>query len=105
MSIVLSFFLVLFLIIVLLYGFKQVLQNSNQKGWFQKFGLQSQNLQVCESLTLDPKRRVVILRVLNDEYVILLGIQNETVLGKVNHQPFADLLTEKGTDVDDAKVL
>ena len=40
----------------------------------------SKRLSIIESMSLDPKRRVVLIRRDNSEHLVLLGIQNEQII-------------------------
>lgn len=40
----------------------------------------SKRLAIIESMSLDPKRRVVLIRRDNAEHLVLLGIQNEQII-------------------------
>lgn len=58
-----------------------------QRGWlFQQltgltgFKPAERRLAITETLVVDPRRRVVILRIDDEEQVILLGAQEETIL-------------------------
>lgn len=67
-------------VIGLLFGFLYTLRYLQQKQWFAKLGLQPKNIQVMESFALDAKRRIVWVRHESDAYLILLGINQDTVL-------------------------
>ena len=40
----------------------------------------SKRLSIIESMSLDPKRRVVLIRRDNAEHLVLLGVQNEQII-------------------------
>jgi flagellar biogenesis protein FliO len=79
-SVIAIFFLVIALLIGVLLLIRMVVSGRLGQTWFKKMGLQPRNLEVMESLVLDPKRRLVVVRHAEASYLILLGNTTETVL-------------------------
>lgn len=79
---ILAAFLVVF---GLMFGLLFLIRFMQHKKWFVKFGLQSQNIEILDSLVLDQKHRVIWMRHQSDGYLILLGQNQDLILkGPVN---------------------
>lgn len=72
--------LTLGIVLLSILALKKSFTHATSKKWFQRIGLQAQNLQLCESLMLDSKRRIVVVRHGEEGYVVLLGQTHETLL-------------------------
>ncbi|WBQ09707.1 flagellar biosynthetic protein FliO [Hyphomonadaceae bacterium ML37] len=101
------FFAALILVLGLLGGFWVILR----KGWLPSgfsglVNLQpargARRLSIRESLLLDPRRRVVIVRADGIEHVVLLGASGETVLDTrpAPPEPVFEPVFESAPDVD-----
>jgi len=101
------FFAALILVLGLLGGFWVILR----KGWLPSgfsglVNLQpargARRLSIRESLLLDPRRRVVIVRADGIEYVVLLGATGETVLDTrpAPPEPVFEPVFESAPDMD-----
>ncbi len=105
------FFAALILVLGLLGGFWVILR----KGWLPSgfsglVNLQAargaRRLSIRESLLLDPRRRVVIVRADGIEHVVLLGASGETVLDtrpalpEPVFEPVLEPVLEPGPDMD-----
>ncbi|WP_291842950.1 flagellar biosynthetic protein FliO [Maricaulis sp.] len=69
-----------------------------QKGWLlqqmtglRQLGGQDRRLRICETLVIDPRRRLVILQADGTEHLVLLGMEGETVLS--TGQTLSDAVT------------
>lgn len=101
------FFAALILVLGLLGGFALILR----KGWLPTgfAGLAqfqpprgTRRISVRESLAIDPRRRVVIVRADGKDHVVLLGMNGETVLDAVPvpPEPVFEPVFETGEDAD-----
>ena len=62
-----------------------------QRGWIlqgvtglRAFSATARRLSISETLIVDPRRRIVILRCDNREHVLLLGAERETILASTD---------------------
>ena len=78
-----------------------------QRGWLlqqwtglTRFRPSERRMKITETLVIDPRRRVVILRIDDEERVILMGVQEETVLkaGEAPVEMPPETLTETMTE-------
>lgn len=105
------YFAALLVVLGLLGGFALLVRQGWIPGSIQGFtGLSSlrgprpeRRLSVKETLILDPRRRVVIVRADGDEHVLLLGPDRETVLKTAPAKPepvFEPIAPEPGSGAD-----
>jgi flagellar protein FliO/FliZ len=88
-----QYMLVMFVLVGLL-GAIGLLALAIQRGWILKniTGLrymkpEERRLKVSETLVIDPRRRVVIVKCDDEEYVVLLGAESETLLSTQPAKP------------------
>ncbi len=77
----------------LIFGVLFLIRFMQHKKWFVKFGLQSQNIEILDSLVLDQKCRIIWMRHQSDGYLLLLGHNQDLILkGPVKLDPEIEVI-------------
>lgn len=94
-----------FAAVAVLIGLLGLFALAGTQGWFTKMmnrvamagaarARSSRRMRVTESLVLDPRRRVVIVKIDDEEQVLLLGAGTEVILDRRPAKPVSDGVTE-----------